>query len=471
MKSRIRQPFLAKVCVLLGDTLISICSLLTPSVIPLWLQGGGRGRSVFAVALLLPGFSRLAALVPAPSILGFVLLVIGAFYFLDLYDLRIFTEANTLFSRLCLSGMIVLIAAKIATLRPGAWPNINVLQSVAATLLLSFLWRRFALSDYALLAEGELTAVIGAGPGAELVRAILQQPRSPYRFAGFLYEGPHTTLGAEVLGPVQNLRELVKLHGIRQLVLATESLPRAVHDQLDSLRGEGIRLNNSSEIAMEMTQSIPMELVRHCWHSLEQRSDLWKRHLIRKWKRASDVVLSLAMLILNAPLLVLCALFIRLGSPGPVIFRQRRVGWHGREFTIFKLRTMRHDSESAPQWAQENDPRITRFGKFLRLTHIDELPQLVNVLRGEMSFVGPRPERPEFVAQLRDQIPYYDARHFLLPGITGWAQVNFRYGASVADSRTKLEYDLYYVMNVSPLLDLVVALKTIWVVLLMRGSR
>jgi exopolysaccharide biosynthesis polyprenyl glycosylphosphotransferase len=202
-----------------------------------------------------------------------------------------------------------------------------------------------------------------------------------------------------------------------------------------------------------------------------EKSDLNNRHITRWIKRLSDIVFSIAALVFYGPLMLLCAIAIRLESPGPIIFRQKRVGWHGKTFTIFKLRTMKQGSEREPQWAQVADPRVTRIGRLLRLTHIDELPQLFNILRGEMSFVGPRPERPEFVEQLNKQIPYYDVRHILLPGITGWAQVNFRYGASVADARRKLEFDLYYVVHASLILDLLIVLKTIQVVLFMRGSR
>jgi exopolysaccharide biosynthesis polyprenyl glycosylphosphotransferase len=188
-------------------------------------------------------------------------------------------------------------------------------------------------------------------------------------------------------------------------------------------------------------------------------------------KRIFDVLFSLLLLILTAPLLAIVALAIRLDSPGPAIFSQDRVGLNGRYFTLFKFRSMRQDAEqtSGPTWAKKQDDRCTRIGAFIRRCRIDELPQLVNVLRGNMSFVGPRPERPYFVSLLKEKIPYYDLRHYVKPGITGWAQVMYPYGASVEDAYQKLQYDLYYAKNVAVSLDLLVLLKTVKVVLMGQG--
>ena len=189
------------------------------------------------------------------------------------------------------------------------------------------------------------------------------------------------------------------------------------------------------------------------------------------WKRLFDVVVSAVGLLVLIPLFGLIAALIRVDSPGPVLFRQLRVGLHGRLFLIWKFRSMQEDAEKAgPRWAQANDPRISRVGWLLRQTRFDELPQLVNVLRGDMSLVGPRPERPVFVQDLRSTIPYYDIRHTVRPGMTGWAQVKFRYGASQEEAHMKLQYDLYYVKNFSHLLDLKVLAHTIRVVMLGEGA-
>jgi sugar transferase (PEP-CTERM system associated) len=193
----------------------------------------------------------------------------------------------------------------------------------------------------------------------------------------------------------------------------------------------------------------------------------------RTVKRGFDICVSLALLFVTLPLMLLTAVLIRLGSPGPVLYRQRRVGLHGKVFTLFKFRSMTVDAEAGgnPRWATHQDPRITRVGNFIRPMRIDELPQLINVLRGEMSMIGPRPERPHFVEQLTRIIPFYHERSYVKPGITGWAQVNFPYGASVEDARQKLAYDLYYVKNRSVVLDLLILLATVRVILFREGAR
>ena len=179
------------------------------------------------------------------------------------------------------------------------------------------------------------------------------------------------------------------------------------------------------------------------------------------------------MLILAAPVIALTALIVKLESPGPAFFRQRRVGLFGEHFEILKLRSMRQDAEVGGKavWAQKDDPRVTRVGAFIRKVRIDELPQAWSVLKGDMSFVGPRPERPTFVLDLEARLPFYAERHMVKPGITGWAQVNYPYGASIEDARHKLEYDLYYAKNYTPFLDLIIILQTVRVVLWHDGAR
>ena len=193
---------------------------------------------------------------------------------------------------------------------------------------------------------------------------------------------------------------------------------------------------------------------------------------LNRIKRGLDIVLSSGLVLCLAPLLVLTAAAIKLDSPGPVLYRQRRVGYGGREFEVFKFRSMIECAEAnGPQYAALNDARITRVGRFIRKFRIDEIPQAINVLRGEMSFVGPRPERPEFVRELEAEIPDYHCRHLVKPGITGWAQVKYEYAASVEGARNKLRYDLYYIRHFSPLLDLKIVLMTVRVALFGLGSR
>lgn len=189
-------------------------------------------------------------------------------------------------------------------------------------------------------------------------------------------------------------------------------------------------------------------------------------------KRFFDILFSLALIVFLAPILIIAALAIKLDSPGPVLYRQRRVGLAGKEFEVFKFRSMVADAErNGPQYAAFKDGRITRTGRIIRKYRIDEIPQAINVLRGEMSFVGPRPERPEFVRNLEQEIPLYHCRHLVKPGITGWAQVKYEYAASVEGARNKLRYDLYYIRHFSPALDLLIVLMTVRVALFGLGSR
>jgi exopolysaccharide biosynthesis polyprenyl glycosylphosphotransferase len=233
----------------------------------------------------------------------------------------------------------------------------------------------------------------------------------------------------------------------------------------------GLRVFSVAELAERQLARLDIENLPAGW--LTRSSAATERPLEAGLRRAFDIVLSLLLLGATLPLLLLTAIAIRLESPGPVFYRQARVGRDNRVFDLLKFRSMVADAEAggAPVWAQRRDPRVTRVGRIIRLTRIDEIPQVINVLRGEMAFVGPRPERPTFVEQLGRQIPHYHDRAAVKPGITGWAQVNYPYGASVEDARMKLAYDLYYVQRRSLFLDLLILVATVRVVLFQEGSR
>lgn len=222
----------------------------------------------------------------------------------------------------------------------------------------------------------------------------------------------------------------------------------------------GLEIIELSRLYELVFQKIPLAELEEAWF-LENLSTKHRIYDIvsEPLERLFALIFGLALL----PLMVLIVLIIKITSPGSAFFSQRRIGKNGQEFTIWKFRSMRADAEKdGPQWANYfNDPRVTWFGNILRKTHLDELPQLLNILAGEISFVGPRPERPEFVEKLRKELPYYDLRHLTKPGITGWAQINYRYAASAADAYQKLQYDIYYIKNNSPLLDLVIIIRTI----------
>jgi exopolysaccharide biosynthesis polyprenyl glycosylphosphotransferase len=237
-----------------------------------------------------------------------------------------------------------------------------------------------------------------------------------------------------------------------------------------NLRFSGVRVYGIADFYEQMWFKVPVMHTRRGWLVFAHGFDLLHNPLGLRIKRLSDVVLALALLLATLPVMALVAILIKLESRGPAIFRQPRTGLGGREFEILKFRSMTHDAErDGPQWAQAADPRVTRIGRVIRELRIDELPQLVNVLKGEMSFIGPRPERPVFNETLEKEIPLYNLRLLVRPGITGLAQVMYPYGASVEDAREKLQYDLYYIKNYSVLLDIGIVFKTLRVVLLGKG--
>lgn len=233
----------------------------------------------------------------------------------------------------------------------------------------------------------------------------------------------------------------------------------------------GIEVLDAPGIYERITGKLLLENINPSWFIF--CSGFKITFVLRAVKRLVDIVCSVLGLLVCLPFAPLVLLAIRLDSPGPVFFRQERVGQGDRPFVLYKLRTMRQDAEqgTGAVWASKSDPRVTRLGQFLRKSRIDEIPQLINVLRGEMSLVGPRPERPEFVQKLKEIIPYYSERHFVKPGVTGWAQVRYPYGASVEDALEKLRYDLYYIKNISMFFDLGIIFRTIGVVLLRKGAR
>ena len=256
------------------------------------------------------------------------------------------------------------------------------------------------------------------------------------------------------------------------MVLALEERRNALPlKDLLRIKTAGVHVNDFSSFMERETGRVDLDTVNPSWLIFSDGFSSG-RAVSGVAKRIFDVLASGVLLVLTFPLIALFALLVKLDSKGPAFFRQTRVGLYGQPFNLIKLRSMRADAEAqGAKWAQADDPRITRIGKFIRKVRIDELPQAWSVLKGEMSFVGPRPERPQFVEDLEDKLPYYAERHMVKPGITGWAQVNYPYGASIEDSRHKLEYDLYYAKNYTPFLDLLILLQTLRVVLWHEGAR
>ena len=270
----------------------------------------------------------------------------------------------------------------------------------------------------------------------------------------------------------ENVERALALTDLEGIVIATSKnrMSENIEKALMKKRLSGVRVYAVIDFCEHYLWKIPIDFLEESWIVLSQGFDLVHHKVQLNIKRFLDFVFSLCGLIAFSPVLIAVTVLVRLNSKGPAIFRQIRTGKDGTTFTLYKFRTMQQGADSSgPQWAQERDPRVTSIGKILRKFRIDELPQLWNVLKGEMSFIGPRPEVPDFVAKLHGELPYYDLRLLVAPGITGWAQVMYPYGASVEDAKEKLQYDLYYIKNYSIALDVLIALKTLRVVFYAAG--
>ena len=316
--------------------------------------------------------------------------------------------------------------------------------------------------------------VLGAGKRAQRVLDLAERPDAGFVLVGFvaMNDGPLVVEEAINRDAIKNLAKHVENLNVTEVVLALEERRNAlpVNDLL-RIKTTGVHVNDLSTFLERETGRVDLDTVNPSWLIFSDGFSAGRR-LSTIAKRIFDLIASSLLLAFTAPVIVLFALFVKLDSRGPAFFRQERVGHYGQPFQIVKLRSMRTDAEvDGAQWAQKDDPRVTRLGRFIRKVRIDELPQTWSVLKGDMSFVGPRPERPEFVASLETQMRYYNERHMVKPGITGWAQINYPYGASVEDSRHKLEYDLYYAKNYTPFLDLLIILQTLRVVLWPDGAR
>lgn len=319
--------------------------------------------------------------------------------------------------------------------------------------------------------------IIGAGRSGQALYSLLNNPDSLYRPVGFVDDDPAklgNTVGlAPVLGTTDQLIKIASRQNVDMAILAiTHDRSQTLVDRVIKARLRGLTIPDMPTIYEELTGSIPVEHLRNDWLLFANGFFLLSKQYVQRTKHLIDFASSTLLLIVSAPVIVLTAIAIKLESRGPVFFRQERTGKNGEIFRIFKFRSMIDGAENnGAEWADEDDPRVTRVGRVIRFLRIDELPQVLNVFRAEMSLVGPRPERPEFVKELEARIPFYGIRHSVRPGITGWAQVKYGYGASVEDALKKLEYDLFYLKNMSILLDIKILLKTIGVVLFGQGAR
>jgi sugar transferase (PEP-CTERM system associated) len=317
--------------------------------------------------------------------------------------------------------------------------------------------------------------VLGAGERAARIAALAASRGARFAVVGFIgmNDGPAAVVHSVGRDDIPSLPDHLLSLGAGEVVLALEERRNALPlNDLLRIKTTGVAVHDFSSFLERETGRVDLDSLNPSWLIFSDGFSAGRR-LSSAAKRLFDIVVSLLILALTGPLILVTALLVRLESRGPAFFRQRRVGLYGLAFNVIKLRSMRVDAEVGGKavWAQKDDPRVTRVGRVIRKLRIDELPQAWSVLKGEMSFVGPRPERPQFVADLEARLPYYAERHVVKPGITGWAQINYPYGASIEDAREKLEFDLYYAKNYTPFLDLLILLQTARVILWPEGAR
>jgi sugar transferase (PEP-CTERM system associated) len=384
--------------------------------------------------------------------------------------------------RLMLSGTIAaLLAFPAILLVSGAYrmtlseEHVVWLARLLAIWLPFVLLVRFALSAAAArMPMARRVLILGSGPRATLLRRRLAARRHGLFEAMVHDPAMDATLSADAAKT--GFADLLSPRFVRDRrvwgIVIAEDLPGPdAHPALMDNKLRGTPVFSDLSFQEHHLGRIELDAIDARWLLF---SDGFQNGMLsRAVKRVFDIAIGLLLIVVTLPLMLVTAALIKLDSRGPVFYRQERTGLHGKTFTLFKFRSMALDAEVAgkPQWAQKRDPRITRVGAFIRASRIDELPQLFNVLRGEMSMIGPRPERPIFVEELAKVIPFYNHRGYVKPGLTGWAQVNYPYGASVEDAREKLAYDLYYVKNCGVLLDMVILLSTVRVILFREGAR
>jgi sugar transferase (PEP-CTERM system associated) len=400
-------------------------------------------------------------------------------HYADLYDLRSITDRRDLFIRIVQAlGAASFVLAALYFWFPDLMIGRGVFM-IAAVLVITLVagWRLAFEWISRQIAPQERLLIVGTNQAAlGLSRELFERRHElGVEIVGFVDPDP-ARVGAPVLNPgvigtVEDIPAIVRARAVDRVVVSlADARGKLPMEKLLEMKLDGVSFDHLASVYEEYTGKIAVETLRPSW--LIFSSGFRKTTALAASKRLVDAAAALVGLAIGLPLMALVALVLRLTSRGPVLYHQQRVGQHGRVFTVHKFRSMRPDAEAetGAVWSAPNDARVTPVGRFLRRTRLDELPQLWNVLKGDMSLVGPRPERPEFVRQLTTAIPFYGQRHVVRPGLTGWAQVRYTYGASVEDALEKLQYDLFYIKNMSLALDLFTMVATIKTVLLQRGA-
>ncbi len=413
------------------------------------------------------------------KILLLMIVVQGSFYISDLYDFRMIRIRTVLYLRIFQSiGLASIVLAIIFYALPQLMLGRGVfVVSLILMLTTMIYWRVFVMWLIGHPGLAERVLILGTEESAiNIAREVLERKEGGYQIVGFVGSDPNlvgkSLINPRVIGLISDLESIVSHYHVDRIVVDLKE--RRKNLPLDSLLDirlrDGIAIEESASFYERLTGKISLELLRPIWLIFSTHSRLTRMY--KHWRRMIDMVAAFTGIIASLPIMLLTAIAIKLDSRGPIFYTQERVGRGDERFKIVKFRSMKTDAEKdGPVWARESDNRVTRVGRIIRKLRIDELPQFFNVLRGEMSFIGPRPERPEFVFMLAREIPFYSQRHLVKPGLTGWAQIRYPYGASVKDAMEKLQYDLYYIKNQSPVLDLIIIFETVRIVIFGRGAR
>ena len=405
--------------------------------------------------------------------------MLASMFALGLYQRGVLERASGFLIRLVIAffigGSLVWLLAYLTGLRSLKFQELSValLLSFALVLILRSAFVRLTKAD----SRKRRVLVLGTGINADRIEMLqADDPNLGFVVVGYVDLGDSVSLIDEnrQIPRDQHLFGIVDRMAVDEIVVAVDDRRKGLPvNELIDCKMKGVEILDLLSFYEKEENVIKIDQLHPSWIFFS--SGFYHGLLMRNLKRLSDLLVSVCLLILFFPVMLLIALASLISSRGrdPVLYRQIRVGQNGKLFTIYKFRSMKVNAESGtgPLWAAVNDDRVTRLGGFLRKTRLDELPQLFNVLKGEMSLVGPRPERPQFVRALSQQLPYYNERHRLKPGITGWAQLMHHYAADDTDNRKKLEYDLYYVKNSGPFLDLLIFIETVEVVVLAKGAR
>ena len=407
------------------------------------------------------------------------LFCLGAFYLYDLYDFVVMHDRRELVLRLIQAlGLAWVALAVLFYVAPQLMIGRGVsLIAMVLALVLMVGWR---VSIHWLLGHprvGERILIVGSGESAiEIAREVLERRDAGYRVIGFVDNDPdllgRSLVNPRVIGLTSEMSRLVKQENVDRIIVAMGERRGQFPTQqlLDLCLSGDVAIEECTSFYERLTGRVHLDMMRPSWLIFSGRG---------RQARLSSVVrtlfhrgVALIGAVLSLPIAILTAILIKLESPGPVLYKQERVGKNGRTFMVMKFRSMRVDAEKdGPVWARDRDDRVTRVGRIIRKIRVDEIPQFWNILKGDMNFVGPRPERPHFVAQLAEEIPFYEQRHLIAPGLTGWAQIKYPYGSSVEDARQKLQYDLYYIKNQSLMLDAAIIFETVKTILFSRGAR